>query len=196
LLAETGLTGSRQRGLSHWNKENAMKTDIIPQQIIESRIYMIKDKRVMLDKDLAMLYGVETKVLNQAVKRNIHRFPDDFMFQLNQEEATKLSRSQIVTLKQGQNIKYLPYVFTENGVAMLSSILNSERAIEVNIQIMRTFTKIREMLISHKDLARRINDLEKKYDSQFRVVFDTIRQLLSPPELKKSKIGFRREHES
>ena len=106
----------------------------------------------MFDSDLAELYDVETKVLNQAVKRNIARFPEDFMFQLNKEESSELSRSQIVTLKRGRNIKYLPHTFTENGVAMLSSVLNSERAIQVNIQIMRTFTKIREMLSSHKNL--------------------------------------------
>ena len=135
-------------------------------------------------------YGVETKVLNQAVKRNIKRFPDDFMFQLNWDEASELSRSQFVTLKKGENIKYLPYAFTENGVAMLSSVLNSERAITVNIQIMRTFTRIKEMIATHKDLARKLEEMEKKYDAQFKVVFDTIRQLMIPPETKKRKIGF------
>jgi len=150
----------------------------------------------MIDRDLAILYGVETKALKRAVKRNIDRFPEDFMFQLSKEEYAEFSRRQFGALKRGELSKYLPYAFTENGVAMLSSILRSKRAIQVNIQIMRTFTKIREMLISHKDLARRLDDLEKKYDSQFRVVFDTIRQLLVPPGAKKRKIGFRREHES
>ena len=163
---------------------------IVPAEIIEQKILLIRGKRVMLDKDLTALYGVETKVLNQAVKRNIKRFPDDFMFQLNWEEASELSRSQFVTLKKGKNIKYLPYAFTENGVAMLSSVLNSERAITVNIQIMRTFTKLKEMIATHKDLQKKIEDMEKKYDHQFKVVFDAIKQLLSKPEPKKKKIGF------
>ena len=163
---------------------------IVPAEIIESKILFVRGKKVMLDRDLALLYGVETKVLNQAVKRNIKRFPDDFMFQLNWDEASELSRSQFVTLKKGENIKYLPYAFTENGVAMLSSVLNSERAITVNIQIMRTFTRIKEMIATHKDLARKLEEMEKKYDAQFKVVFDTIRQLMIPPETKKRKIGF------
>jgi len=150
----------------------------------------------MLDRDLAELYGVETRTLNQAAKRNLNRFPDDFMFSLTSEEAVELSRSQFVTLKRGQNIKYLPYAFTENGVAMLSSVLNSERAVEVNIQIMRTFTRLREMLLTHKDLQRKIEDMEKKYDHQFKIVFDAIKQLITHEEPKKKKpIGFRREPE-
>ena len=165
-------------------------SEIIPQEVVESKILLIRGKKVMLDRDLAALYGVETRALNQAVRRNIKRFPEDFMFQLSREEAIELSRSQFVTLKRGENIKYLPHSFTENGVAMLSSVLNSKRAINVNIQIMRTFTRIREMLISNADLARKIESLEKKYDSQFKVVFDTIRQLMTPPETKIKKIGF------
>ena len=117
------------------------------------------------------------------------------MLQLNKEEASELSRSQIVTLKRGQNIKYLPHAFTENGVAMLSSVLNSERAIQVNIQIMRTFTKIREMLSSHKDLKQKIEEMEKKYDSQFKIVFNAIKELMSPPEKQVRKIGFKIEKE-
>lgn len=136
--------------------------EIVPQEIIESKILFIRGKKVMLDRDLAVLYGVETRALNQAVRRNIKRFPSDFMFQLSQEEASELSRSQFVTLKRGQNIKYLPFAFTENGVAMLSSVLNSERAITVNIQIMRTFTRIREMIATHKDLQKKIEEMEKK----------------------------------
>ncbi len=167
----------------------------IPQELIENKILFIKGKKVMLDRDLAILYGVQTRTLNQAVKRNIKRFPPDFMFQLNQEETIELSRSQFVILKRGQNIKYLPYAFTENGVAMLSSVLNSERAISVNIQIMRTFTKIREMLETHKEIKQKIEKLEKKYDYQFKVVFDAIRQMMSPPKTKKQKIGFAREKE-
>jgi phage regulator Rha-like protein len=135
---------------------------------------------------------VETSALNQAVRRNIARFPEDFMFQLTKEEAEKLLRSQFVTLKRGQHFKYLPYAFTENGVAMLSSVLNSERAVQVNIQIMRTFTKLREMLMTHKDLKKKIEAMEKKYDYQFKIVFDAIKQLLEPPEKTKKKIGFLR----
>ena len=172
-----------------------MPNSIIPVEIIENKIYLIRNKKVMLDSDLAELYDVETKVLNQAVKRNIARFPEDFMFQLNKEEASGLSRSQIVTLKRGQNIKYLPHAFTENGVAMLSSVLNSERAIQVNIQIMRTFTKIREMLIQHKDLKHKIEEMEKKYDAQFKIVFNAIKELMSQPEKPIRKIGFKTEKE-
>ncbi|MBI5193498.1 MAG: ORF6N domain-containing protein [Nitrospirae bacterium] len=165
-------------------------TEVVPQQLIESKILIIRGKKVMMDKDLAALYEVETRTLNQAIRRNINRFPDDFMFQLNREEAAELSRSQFVILKRGHNIKYLPYAFTENGVAMLSSVLNSERAIEVNILIMRTFTKIREMLATHKDLRIKIEEMEKKYDYQLKVVFEAIKQLIEPPQKKKKRIGF------
>lgn len=165
--------------------------NLIPVEIIERKIYLIRSQKVMLDSDLAKLYGVQIKRLNEQVRRNLKRFPADFMFQLTKEETNSL-RSQAATLKngRGEHRKYLPYAFTENGVAMLSSVLNSERAIEVNIQIMRTFIKLREMLLTHKDLQRKIEDLEKKYDAQFKVVFDAIRQLVSPPEPKKKKIGF------
>ena len=156
----------------------------------------------MLDRDLATLYGVSTKVLNQAVKRNLKRFPEDFMYMLSWQEvmnlrsqfATSSSRSQIVTLKQGQNIKYLPYVFTEQGVAMLSSVLNSERAIQVNIMIMRAFTKLRELLLTHKDLTIKLEALERKYadhDEKIQAIFNAIKQLLEPPaEEPKRRIGF------
>ncbi|MEK7297086.1 MAG: ORF6N domain-containing protein [Planctomycetota bacterium] len=165
-----------------------MESSMIPQQIIESKIYLLRGKKVMLDKDLAALYGVETFNLNKAVKRNIDRFPEDFMFQLNNEEFKNLIFHFGISSWGGT--RKFPYAFTENGVAMLSSVLNSKRAITVNIQIMRTFTKIREMLISNAELARKIESLEKKYDSQFKVVFDAIRQLMTPPETKKRKIGF------
>ena len=143
----------------------------------------------MLDKDLAELYEVETRSLIQSVKRNIERFPEEFMFQLKPEEV-KSSRSQIVILKRGHNIKYLPYAFTEQGVAMLSSVLRSKRAIQVNIQIMKTFTKIREMLESHRYLRRKIEAIERKYDHQFKVVFDAIKQILGSKEKPKRRIGF------
>ena len=163
---------------------------IVPIEMIERKIYLIRGQKVMLDSDLAELYGVSTKVLIQAVKRNIKRFPSDFMFQLKNQEVINL-RSQIVTssLEHGGR-RYLPYVFTEQGVAMLSSVLNSERAVEVNILIIRAFVKLREMIASNKELAKRLDELEKKYDAQFKVVFDTIRQLMIPPETKKRKIGF------
>ncbi len=167
--------------------------EIIPQEVIQQKIFLIRGQKVMLDNDLAELYEVETRALNQAVKRNIKRFPSDFMFQLNQSEAADLSRSQFVILKRGHNIKYLPYAFTENGVAMLSGVLNSDRAIAVNIQIMRTFTKLRNLLATHKELRMKIEEIEKKYDHQFKIVFDAIRQLMAPPEPTKKKIGFGRE---
>lgn len=167
--------------------------EVIPQQIIESKIFFIRGKKVMLDRDLAVLYGVETKMLNRAVKRNIERFPDDFMFQLTKEEFDNL-RFHFGTSSWGGQ-RYLPYAFTENGVAMLSSVLNSQRAIHVNIQIMRTFTRIREMLLTHKELKHKIEDMEKKYDYQFKVIFDAIKQLIEPPQKAKKRIGFLQERE-
>lgn len=160
-------------------------------ETIERKIYLVRGQKVMLDGDLAELYGVEARVLNQAVKRNIKRFPSDFMFQLSEDEDKAL-RSQFVTLKQGRgkHRKYLPYAFSEQGVAMLSSVLNSDCAIEVNILIMRAFVKLREMIVSHKDLARKLDELEKKYDGQFHVVFEAIRQLMATEERPKRKIGF------
>jgi hypothetical protein len=157
---------------------------------IEQTILLIRRHRVMLDTDLAKLYGVTTKVLNQAVKRNASRFPADFMFQLTTEETAAL-RSQFVTSKGRGGRQYRPYVFTEQGVAMLSSVLHSERAIQVNIAIMRAFVQLREMIGSNKGLARRLNELEKKYDSQFLIVFEAIRELMTEPELKTKRIGFK-----
>jgi hypothetical protein len=155
---------------------------------IEHKILMIRGHKVMLDRDLAELYRVETKVLKQAVKRNLTRFPSDFMFPLTTQELAIL-RSQIVTSSWGGN-RYIPYAFTEQGIAMLSSILNSERAIQVNIQIMRTFTKLREMMTTHKELRQKIETMEKKYDHQFKIVFEAIKKLLEPPVKTKGKIGF------
>jgi hypothetical protein len=158
---------------------------------IERSILLIRGHKVLLDDDLAELYDVQTKVFNQAVKRNRNRFPSDFMFQLTDEEYHSL-RSQFVTLNtgRGRHRKYLPYAFTEQGVAMLSSVLRSARAVQVNIEIMRAFVRLREMLATHKDLAVKLEAMEKKYDAQFKVVFDAIRQLMIPPEPKKRKIGF------
>ncbi|MEE9604045.1 MAG: ORF6N domain-containing protein [Candidatus Scalindua sp.] len=167
------------------------KTLPIPEETIEGKILLIRHKKVMLDTDLALLYEVEIRALNQAVKRNIERFPGDFMFQLTKGEYESL-RSQFVTLRRGQHRKYLPYAFTEQGVAMLSSVLNSKRAIQVNIQIMRAFIKLREMLLTHKELKQKIEAMERKYDYQFKIVFDAIKKLLEPPEKPKGKIGFRK----
>jgi hypothetical protein len=169
------------------------KKSLIPVDRIEKAILLIRGQKVMLDADLAELYGVETRVLVQAVKRNLERFPEDFMFQLNKDDVDFL-RSQIVTLKKGrgQHSKYLPYAFTEQGVAMLSSVLRSRRAIQVNIEIMRAFIRLRQMLASHVELARKLDALEKKYDAQFKQVFEAIRQLMAPPEPKRRPIGFRK----
>jgi hypothetical protein len=168
-------------------------SEIILQEVVENKIYFVRGQKVMLDADLAKLYGVAPKVFNQAVKRNIKRFPPDFMFQLDSDEHDSL-RSQIVTLKKGRgkHRKYLPYVFTEQGISMLSSVLNSERAILVNIEIMRAFVRLRKMLASNAQLARKIRALENKYDEQFRIVFEAIYKLMEVPEKKKGKIGFGR----
>ena len=148
----------------------------------------------MLDSDLAMLYEVETFNLNKAVKRNIDRFPEDFMFQLTKEEADSLRFQIGMSKADGRGgRRYLPYVFTEQGVPMLSTGLNSERAVKVNIEIMRTFVRLRQMLASNAELSRKLEAIEKKYDSQFKVVFDAIRQLMKQDEPKKKPIGFRRE---
>jgi hypothetical protein len=166
-------------------------TDLIPSQKIEKAIYLIRGEKVMLDRDLALLYGVETKVLNRAVKRNLQRFPSDFMFQLTTEE-TEILRCQIGTSNEGRGgRRYLPYVFTEQGVAMLSSVLNSERAILVNIEIMRAFVELRQMLASNAELSRQLAQLESKYDKHFKVVFDAIRQLMATPTRGRKEIGFR-----
>lgn len=167
------------------------KTDLITIEQIEKSIYLIRGEKVMLDRDLAVLYGVETKILNKAVKRNLQRFPLDFMFQLTPDEAESL-RFQIGTSNKGRGgRRYLPYVFTEQGVAMLSSVLNSERAITVNIEIMRAFVKFRQLLVSNTELARRLDELESKYDKQFKIVFVAIRQLMSRPIKDRKEIGFR-----
>jgi hypothetical protein len=191
-------------------KQKSKETSIMPDEKIIGKIYFIRGKKVMFDKDLATLYGVQPKALNQAVKRNSKRFPDDFMFKLNKDEMEIWKsqimtfdegdslRSQIVTLKagRGEHRKFLPYVFTEQGVSMLSSILSSDRAIQVNIQIMRTFTKLREMLLTHKELREKIEAMERKYDNRFKAVFDVIKRLLETNKKddkfeKPEKIGFK-----
>jgi len=161
---------------------------LVPIEVIEQKILLINGRKVMLDSDLAELYSVETKALVRAVKRNNERFPHDFMVQLTKEEFENL-KYHFGTSRWGGR-RHLPYAFTENGVAMLSSVLNSPKAIQVNIQIMRTFAKLREMMSSHKDLARKLNELEKKYDGQFQIVFEAIRQLIDVEAKPKRKIGF------
>ena len=173
---------------------------LYPQEIIEKKIYLIRGKKVMLDKNLAILYGVETRTLNQAVKRNIERFPQDFMFQLTKEEALNTAlyenplRSQFVILKRGRHLKYLPYTFTQEGVAMLSSVLKSKTAIQMNVQIMRAFTKLRELVATNDLIRQKIEELEKKFDKhdgQIKILFEAIRELLeSPKPPKKKPIGF------
>ncbi|MFZ0962784.1 MAG: ORF6N domain-containing protein [Terriglobia bacterium] len=162
----------------------------IPPERVENRILLIRGLRVMVSTDLAELYEVAPRVLIQAVKRNYQRFPADFMFQLTREEYTNL-KSQFVTSSWGGARRATPYAFTEQGVAMLSSVLRSERAVRVNIAIMRAFVKLREMLASNRDLARRLDEMEGKYDAQFRVVFDAIRKLMKPPQKRRPRIGFR-----
>ena len=157
---------------------------------IERAIVLMRGQKVMLDRDLAALYGVSTKALKQAVKRNADRFPEDFMFSLNDHEFAHW-RSQFVTSKADRmGLRYPPMAFTEQGVAMLSSVLKSKRAVQVNIEIMRAFMKLRMILSTHVELARKLEEMEKKYDAQFRVVFDAIRELMSPLENPKSRIGF------
>jgi hypothetical protein len=156
---------------------------------ISQRIHIIRGHRVMLDADLGELYGVTTKVFNQAIQRNADRFPEDFMFRLTEEEYSIL-RSQFVTSRLWGGRRYLPFVFTEQGVAMLSSVLNSKQAIQVNIAIMRAFVRMRRMLVSHEELASKVDILEKKYDSQFRAVFVAIRALMEPPKTPRRRIGF------
>ena len=173
-----------------------MKDQAITTTHIAPLMHWLRHEKVMLDSDLAELYGVPVKALNQAVKRNLERFPEDFMFQLSAAEVEPLtpSRSQTVTLKRGMNVKYRPYAFTEQGVAMLSSVLRSERAVAVNIAIMRTFVQLRRLMDSNRGLAKKIETLEQKYDEQFAVVFDAIKQLVAADadhkKQPKRRIGF------
>lgn len=155
--------------------------EFVSLEMIEQKIYLIRGHRVMLDRDLAEMYAVETGHLNRAVARNIESFPSDFMFQLSEKEYGSL-RCQFGTLKRGAHSKYLPRVFMEQGVGMLSSVLKSKRARQVNIQIMRAFVRLRRLLNTHKELARKLEELEKRYDAQFKVVFDAIKALMEPPD--------------
>ncbi len=178
---------------NYYFRKGGFMSNIIPFEKIERKIYFFRRQKIMIDRDLAELYGVETRVLNQAVRRNLKRFPDDFMFQLSKEE-TEIWKSQIVmTNKERMGLRRRPCAFTQEGIAMLSGVLNSDRAIQVNIGIMRTFVKLRQMLSSHAQLARKLKVLEKKYDEQFAVVFEAIHALMDPPQKKKGEIGFKRE---
>ncbi|MFI5163905.1 MAG: ORF6N domain-containing protein [Bacteroidia bacterium] len=163
-------------------------------QIIQKRIFEVRGHKVMFDRHLSELYGVPTKSLNLAIKRNISRFPGDFMFQLTKKEYDSL-RFQFETLKRGQHSKYLPYVFTEHGVAMLSSVLKSKKAVDVNISIVRAFVMLRQLAISHKDLVARIDELEKKHNKNFEEIYKALKYLLSPPNPPRKKIGYKRSDE-
>jgi hypothetical protein len=168
-----------------------MSEGIIPPERIERSILLIRGHKVMLDSDLAELYGVSTKRLNQQVKRNSDRFPEDFMFQLSAEEFANL-RSQFATASWGGR-RTPPYAFTEHGAVMLASVLNSPVAVRASIEVVRAFVRLRQMLASHEDLARKLAVLEKKYDAQFKVVFDAIRQLMTPPTPQQRRIGFQKK---
>jgi phage regulator Rha-like protein len=169
-------------------KDPMSKAGILVPQVIEKRILLIRGHKVMLDFHLAELYGVETKALKRAVKRNLDRFPVDFCFELSVDEVENL-RYHFGTSRWGGR-RYPPYAFTEQGVAMLSSVLNSKRAVLVNIEIMRAFVRLREILATHKDLARKLEELEQKYDKQFQIVFEAIRQLMAPSDSPKRRVGF------
>ena len=166
-----------------------MSSETVVAEAVDLRIVMVRDHRVMLDLDLAELYAVEIRTLNQGVRRNIERFPEDFMFALTDEEWRAI-RDSLGQARGWGGRRNPPNAFTEQGVAMLSSVLRSERAVAVNVEIMRAFVRLRQMLESHKDLAKRLDDLEAKYDSQFRGVFDAIRRLMAPPTHPRNPIGF------
>ena len=165
-----------------------LEIELIPAASVETKILMLRGLKVMLDRDLAALYGVETRVLNQAVKRNLERFPLDFMFRLNRKEIRNISQFVICSpeIKHAKSV----YVFTEQGVAMLSGLLNSPRAVQVNIAIMRAFVRLRQILASHTDLARKLDEMEQKYDYQFSEVYKLLQELMSPPEKPRTQIGF------
>jgi hypothetical protein len=165
--------------------------NLIPEEIVQSKIMIIRGKKVILDKDIALLYDVKSIVLRQQVKRNIDRFPEDFMFTLTEAEITIMVSQNVIPSKSYFGGSF-PYVFTEQGVAMLSSILNSTRSIQVNIQIMRTFAKLREIMVTNSDLRRKIEEMEGEYNKSFMVIFKTIKELLEKPKIKssKNKIGF------
>lgn len=165
---------------------------LVPVEKIERRIFLFRRHKVMLDSDLAEIFGTTTKRLNEQVRRNKERFPEDFMFQLTKEEAASL-RSHSATSKQGRGgRRYAPYAFTEHGAVMLASVLNTPVAVQASIQVVRAFVRLRQMLGAHEELAKRLEEMEKKYDAQFRVVFDAVRHLMADSESSGDRIGFRR----
>lgn len=173
-------------------RKTATQTSLVPSERIEQSILLLRGQKVMLDSDLAALYGVTAKRLNEQVRRNVERFPEDFMFQLTDLETESL-RSQFATSRAVRRARrYRPYAFTEHGAVMLASVLNSPRAIEASIFVVRAFVRMRQILSTHADLARKIDAMEKKYDSQFKIVFDAIRQLMAPPPASKRQIGFKK----
>jgi len=167
------------------------KITIVPIEVVQSKIYLIRGYKVMIDRDIALLYGVKPIALRQQVKRNMDRFPKDFMFQLDKDEVKILLSQNVIPSKQSLG-GTTPYAFTEQGIAMLSSVLTSKRAVQVNIQIMRTFSKVREFMVTHKDIREKVEKLERKYDQQFKVVFEAIKKLITFPNeaYRKTKIGF------
>jgi hypothetical protein len=171
-------------------KKNKDTSSLIPIEIIEKNIYLIRHQKVMFDFHLALLYKVETRALKQQVRRNIHRFPDDFMFELNEDEIANMVSHFVIPSK-----KYLggakPMAFTEQGVAMLSTVLKSERSVLVNIEIMRTFVKLRKIVLLHKDLERKLYEMEFRYDAKFKIVFDALSELMKPYEIEKKELGFK-----
>jgi len=180
--AKSGLKQSRK---------NSPENPIVKySEDISTLIYFVRGQRIMLDSDLALIYNVETKRLKESVRRNIDRFPDDFMFELTQPEHQSL-RSQNSSLKRGEHSKYLPFAFTEHGAIMLASILHSPVAVKASIQVVRAFVKLREILSSNSELAKKFEELEKKYDKQFKVVFEAIRQLMSPQNTKREPVGYK-----
>jgi hypothetical protein len=174
-------------------KESLWPKKSIPTESIERRIFLIRGQKIIIDADLAQLYGVTTKRLNEQVKRNRDRFPEDFMFRLSLEEGKSILalRSQIATLERGQHLKYAPYAFTEHGTVMVANVLNSPVAVHASIQVVRAFVRLREIMATHKDLVRSLKQMEKKYDRKFKVVFDAIRELMAPPiSSSRRQIGF------
>jgi phage regulator Rha-like protein len=168
------------------------KEMVIPNEIISNKIYFIRNQKVMLDRDLALLYGVETKRLKEQVRRNINRFPKSFMFELTSEEYASL-RTQIATLKQGKHSKYAPFVFTEHGILMLSSILNSETAIQMSLQIIETFVQLRKLASNYEELLNKIQQIESQYNNQFSEIYKVLQKLLEKPtQIQRTKIGYKK----
>ncbi len=170
------------------------KTIIVPDELIANKIYLIRDRKIMIDRDLAKLYGVETKRLKEAVRRNLARFPEDFMFEMSRQEFEVWRQANLTGKGNKMGLRYAPFCFTEQGVTMLSCVLNSERAIEVNIRIIRIFTRLREMLITHKDILLKLEQLENKVlrnSEEIQVIFDALKQLLNPPIPPREPIGFK-----